>query len=1036
MIGNSFTRANLSHSGSGSFPNPFLDVASQNMPTSMRNALYWCLPPGTLIEMEGGQLRAVEDVRTDDKVLTRGLTIEKVKAVSVRQVDEEIVRLELAGYGRNLPLRLTANHNVWRIKTPNLKPNQVAAGVTFEKAEKVPAGKVEEGDYFATPLPLRTWAKPRTHPTNWPEGKSRFSGWLTGMYAAEGCHLRESSGRLIGLRFTLGEDDEKTGVLTQLIKYLENETGKAYGHYTPPSRPDVRLVTAHDEELPDWMVEHVPGLAQTKTLSPAIFGYSDEFLLGLLGGMLDGDGGLSTTKGRYHAASIWTSSEKLARQFQRIVYCVGLTPSVCRIMSSSGFKEDSVGYSLTFTKRDTEVLAPYSIKLSTAKATRSDFLKFDRDRSRGWAVFIRDGYVYHRVRHVKREQYNGPVYNLEVNRDHSYIANGLIVANCEYIFETMGVYRMAFDRVVSYFLTDIEFGDSEASDDEKDKWQEFMRDTLDVITNLKNCWLDFAAYGNSFSSVLVPFKRFLTCPKCGNSYPLNIVYNNSIFQFAWSDMKFVATCPSCKSGSGFRGPWRVEDRPGDKEKQITIKRWSPHEIEILEDYYTNNTSYLWRIPEDYKSQVKQGKLYHLERVTMPLLDAIKRNQMFRFNPDVIYHMKEPTLAGIRNRGWGLPRTLVNFRQIYYVQVLRRYNEAIALDYVIPFRLITPAPRPGTGGGGGAAGSFSDPMLSFNLQDFKSQAQSMLRRRRRDPAGWNILPFPVQYQMLGGDASKLAPVDLIANGTEQLLSDTGIPVDLYKGTLTLQTGPVALRLFEATWQPLVHAGSAWLKWLGDQVADILSWESVKPTLRRVTIADDVQKMMMQLQLFMGQQLSGTTAFKSLNQDWKAEQRRIGEEALYQAQQQAKIQEQMSQAGFAGEMAKGNVSPGPGAGPTQSGPGGAPPGGAPAGGAQGGAQPMGAMSGPVDEWIANSSGPDTPVTPTEMVQAASGIAQGLIGMPESAKDSQLKTLAKQNPVMSSLVKSQLQSIRDKAKTQGVAQMQQQAQSGQGAGQGGGQ
>jgi hypothetical protein len=52
-------------------------------------------------------------------------------------------------------------------------------------------------------------------------------------------------------------------------------------------------------------------------------------------------------------------------------------------------------------------------------------------------------------------------------------------------------------------------------------------------------------------------------------------------------------------------------------------------------------------------------------------------------------MREDALAGVRNRGWGISRVLANFRQAWYVQVLHRYNEAIALDYVIPFRLITP-----------------------------------------------------------------------------------------------------------------------------------------------------------------------------------------------------------------------------------------------------------------------------------------------------------------------------------------------------------
>jgi hypothetical protein len=107
-------------------------------------------------------------------------------------------------------------------------------------------------------------------------------------------------------------------------------------------------------------------------------------------------------------------------------------------------------------------------------------------------------------------------------------------------------------------------------------------------------------------------------------------------------------------------------------------------------------NYIWRIPEDYRRQIRQGSLFHLERVDQEVLKAVQLNQVFRFNPDAIFHMKEPTLSGMINRGWGIPRLLSNFRQIWYVQVLHRFNEAIALDYVIPFRIITPQPRQGAG----------------------------------------------------------------------------------------------------------------------------------------------------------------------------------------------------------------------------------------------------------------------------------------------------------------------------------------------------
>lgn len=522
----------------------------------------------------------------------------------------------------------------------------------------------------------------------------------------------------------------------------------------------------------------------------------------------------------------------------------------------------------------------------------------------------------------------------------------------------------------------------------------------------KNC------YGNGFASVLVPFRRYLQCPKTGDMYPLKVVYHNFNFDFS-PDFEFIATCPK----TGWRGPWQVIDKPREESDQLVLKRWSPHEIEILHDPYTDEVSYLWRIPEHYKRMVKEGNLFHLERVSLQVLEAIKHNKLFRFNPDTIFHMKEPTLAGIRNMGWGLPRSLVNYRQIWYIQVLRRYNEAIALDYVIPFRLITPAPGPGSAAGGVMT---QDPMSIYSAGDYRSQIKNMINRRRRDPAAWQVLPFPVNYQMLGADAKQLAPTELITQGYDTLLNETGTPVEFYQGNLSLQAAPVALRLFESTHRQLVTDANNFLQWLVDNISRIMSWELLDCSLKRVTIADDMQKQMSALQLMMGQQLSGTSGLKAIGYDWETEQKLIADEARKQQEMQARMQEEMQQAGFAAEIAKGMN-------PATQQQGALPQGG---GAVQGGGNPpgpdaqsaMGAGGTPVSNYI-QTMGPNTPVTPNDLQAAAAQLAQELLGLPESVKDSELRKLKQFNPTLHSIVRAKLDEMRQQMRLQGGAMMQQQ-------------
>ncbi len=602
---------------------------------------------------------------------------------------------------------------------------------------------------------------------------------------------------------------------------------------------------------------------------------------------------------------------------------------------------------------------------------------------------------------------------------------------CEYIFSMFGTYRMAMERVVSYFLTDVDFTDT--SDDETEKWDSFMNDTLDVKTVVQNQLRNRECYGNSFSSVVRPFVRFLTCPKCGYLAPLREIHGNDHFNFNYKpgdpDKAFNARCPVCKVGSGYAGAWKIKDEDDDNEKKLKVKIWNPHEIEILHDTYTDEVAYLWRIPEDYKKQLKtsndgRGNLFMLERVPKEVLKAIANNQIYRFNPDAVFHMKEPTLAGIYNRGWGLPRIVSNFRQIWYVQVLRRFNEAIALDYVVPFRIITPAPAQGKSGGG----MNIDPMSMYNGGDFRAQVNSMIRRRRRDPASLQVLPFPVNFQMFGADANQLAPRDLMDQGMEQLLNDAGTPVELYNGSLQLQTAPVALRLFESTWHHLVHDANSFLAWLVRQVSQIMSWETVTCKLKRVTIADNLEKQMMAAQLMMSQQLSGGTVLSDLGYNWKKEQRNIADESRYQSELQTRVQEEMEQAGFAQQIAKGQG-------------GGAPQGGDPAaGGGQAGAAPAGGAGmmpgmaggqGPVTAYLSQMS-PNVPQTPQDMMTVADSLAQELLGLPESVKNSELRKLKQYNQALHSMVKSRMDQIRQDTKNAaGNAALGQQQQAAGGGG-----
>ena len=566
---------------------------------------------------------------------------------------------------------------------------------------------------------------------------------------------------------------------------------------------------------------------------------------------------------------------------------------------------------------------------------------------------------------------------------------------CEFYWMTNGTYRTACQRIVRYFLTKIELSD--IGDDEKEKYEEFIDKQAKLMDTLAYIGDDWMCYGNAITSIRIPFRRHLRCPRCYQERTLKHI------SYTFENWQFKATCSNCK----FTGTFERVDRRSVEQDKIKIIRWSPHEIRMLYHPLSHETVYYWIPTANFKREIRKGNKFFIESTPWEVIEAIKKDQWFKFNPGVIYHVKEETLAGIRNAGWGIPRIMANFKQAWYVQVLKRYNEAIGLDYIIPFRVITPAKGPGSGE--------ADPLLHMNIASFNNKVMGMISRHRRDPAAWNALPFPVQYQALGGEGKDLAPTDLIVAGVDELLNSMGFPAEMFKGTLEVQAAPMALRLFERTWTHYVSAMNGWIDWFFEAVTDLLNWDKAQGRLQPVTLAEDIERKQIQLQLASAQQISKQTAYAPFGIDWRAEvDRQFDEEKFYQEAAQRFQKEQAATQEMEQTFAEGQQAAAPMGGapmdPNAMAAGGMPaPGGAPAPGGM--AAPGGAPA------------PAGGTTPQDMMSQAEQIAMKLLAQPYESRKSEMLNLKKSDETLHALVVQKMEDIRGKAKQQGGFQALQQ-------------
>lgn len=553
---------------------------------------------------------------------------------------------------------------------------------------------------------------------------------------------------------------------------------------------------------------------------------------------------------------------------------------------------------------------------------------------------------------------------------------------CELFWAHNGTYRMALERVVAYFLTKIEI--LEVSDSIKKKYEEFLNDTLKAISVMRLIGLDLVFYGNSFSSQFVPFRRYLRCTCCRLERPIE----HTTYSFV--RFKFYAACPKCKQ----RCEHKSSDRRSMEQDKLKIIRWNPHNMNILFHPLSHEMRYFYRIPEDFKRNIKEGRPFHLQFTPWEYVEAIEKDQLFGFNDNIVFHLKEDTLSGLQNRGWGIPRALSNFKQGFYIQVLKRYNEALAMDYIVPWRVITP--------GGPRGHNKLDPLLNANLGEFSNRVRGMIAERRRDPLAMHSLPFPVEYQLLGGEGQELAPHEMITVALDELLNSCGVPAELYKGTLEYQAMPASLRLFEATWPHLVSGLNNWLNWLLEGLAMTFNWERARGRMTPVTRADDMEARMVRLQLSAANKISDTTALAPFGIDVREEIRRIIEEQRIYQEEQSKAQKEMEQqeemqrrVAETAAMRQGQMPGMPGGGGIPGmGPGGGM--GAPGGGAQG------------------------QVTPGDLLTQADQIAQQLLTMDDTTRKQRLSQLRQTDKTLHAVVKQKLEDNRNQMRSMGQQQI----------------
>lgn len=420
---------------------------------------------------------------------------------------------------------------------------------------------------------------------------------------------------------------------------------------------------------------------------------------------------------------------------------------------------------------------------------------------------------------------------------------------CAYFFYTDPLIGSVVYKIAEYPVTDFVY----SSEDEhvRDKWKNVFEDVLNMKPFLIEIGLDFFTFGNAFISINMPFKRLLQCPQCKHACE---AYDT---EYKFKNFKFHYTCETCKE----EVIGKVRDVSVKSAQDINFIRWDPKNIEIEFNPLTGRSRYRYRVPNKIRRQIQQGRKEVISDIPWIFIQAVKENKDILLSQRNLFHFKRPTLAE-QDQGWGKPLILHSMKRMFYLYVLRRAQEAIALQRILPMEFIFPQ-----------ANATQDPYQHVNLHSWSGRIQDEIRKWRADPNYVSVVPVPLGFERLGGDgrALMLGPEIEIAN--KEVTGGMGVPLEFVFGGLSWSGSSVSLRTLENHFLMYRRLLMRFINFTKDHLITHLGLPPIDLKFTEFKMADDIQRKQMVVQLNAAQKISDETLLTELGFDHAKEMKKI-------------------------------------------------------------------------------------------------------------------------------------------------------------------
>lgn len=417
-----------------------------------------------------------------------------------------------------------------------------------------------------------------------------------------------------------------------------------------------------------------------------------------------------------------------------------------------------------------------------------------------------------------------------------------------------GLFHTIIHKLSEYPLTDLLFDDKDLQT--AGMWKTFFERTLQFRRFQVEVGLDYYAYGNALVSVRYPLIKWLICKSCGRTHQAS----TSRSRWAYRGNRFHLSC-TC----GAEGEAKVRDQTIKQANEMQLIRLDPELVQIDFNPLTRKRTYYLRIPAGIRSDVMLGRKHVVESLPQAYLQAVELNEMVVVPDDEIFHMARPSVSGF-DPGWGCPLLLPVLKEAFQLQVMRKAQETVLLEHLIPLRILFPQAASGT----------SDPFAMVPLPQWKESMAKEIARWRWDPAYMPIVPLPLGQQSLGGDGKALMVQPEMQALIDHIVVSLGVPREFIFGGAAWSGSNVSLRTVENMFFGFISLQLDLVRFVQRKASALLNWPISEAKFRPFRMADDIQRKQFLLQAAQGEFISQTSFLEEMDMDATREaERRIQE-----------------------------------------------------------------------------------------------------------------------------------------------------------------